>query len=109
MSRRGGYHEISWLSPTHREKQQKLENVDSVRANAVPGNKSYAEIAVSRKTKNGITKNVIVFGDSILRGIRARDFNQQVKNGCAKFDSFPGCNSKENVTLYLANIRNRFL
>ena len=24
-----------------------------------------------------------------------REFNQQVKNGYAKFKSFPGCNSKE--------------
>ena len=59
------------------------------------GNKSYAHVAMSRKTKNGITKKVIVSGDSIIRGIKVRDFNQQVKNGYAKFKSFPGCNSKE--------------
>ena len=81
------------------------KNVDFIRTNTVPGNKSYADVAMSRKTKNGITKKVIVFGDSIIRGIRVRDFNQQVKNGYAKFKSFPGCNSKE----MLANIRNRFL
>ena len=45
---------------------------------------------MSRNTKNGITKKVIVFEDSIIRGIRARDFHQQVKNGYAKFKSFPG-------------------
>ena len=50
---------------------------------------------MSRKTKNGITKKVIVFGDSIIRGIRLREFNQQVKNGYAKFKSFPGCNSQK--------------
>ena len=71
------------------------ENVDFIRANTVPGNKSYADVAMSRKTKNGFTKKVIVFGDSIIRGIRVREFNQQVKNGYAKFKSFPGCNSKE--------------
>ena len=43
--------------------------------------------------KNGITKKV--FGNSIIRGIRVRDFNQQVKNDYTKFKSFPGCNSKE--------------
>ena len=43
--------------------------------------------------KNGITKKV--FGNSIIRGIRVRDFTQQVKNDYAKFKSFPGCNSKE--------------
>ena len=71
------------------------ENVDVIRANTVPGNKSYADVAMSRKTKNGFTKKVIVFGDSIMRGIRVSEFNQQVKNGYAKFKSFPGCNSEE--------------
>ena len=50
---------------------------------------------MSRQTKNGITKKVIVLGDSIIRGIRMREFNQQVKNVYAKFKSFPGSNSKE--------------
>ena len=52
---------------------------------------------MSRNTKNVITKKMIVFGDSIIRGIRVRDFNQQAKNGYAKFKYFPGCNSKEMV------------
>ena len=71
------------------------ENIDFIRANAVPGNKFYADAAMSLNTKNGITKKVIVLGDSIIRGIRVRDFNQQVKNGYDKFKSSPGCNSKE--------------
>ena len=71
------------------------ESVDFIRANTVPGNKSYADAAMSRKTKSGITKKVIVFGDSIIREIRLNDFNQQVKNGYGKFRSFPGYNSKE--------------
>ena len=50
---------------------------------------------MSRKTNNGNIKKVIVFGDSIIQGIRVKKFNQQVKNGYAKFKSFPGCNSKE--------------
>ena len=50
---------------------------------------------MSRKTNNGNIKKVIVFGDSIIQGLRVRKFNQQVKNGYAKFKSFPGCNSKE--------------
>ena len=56
------------------------ENNDFIRANTVPGNKSYADVAMSGKTKIGITKKVIVLGDSIIQGIRVRDFNQQVKN-----------------------------
>ena len=50
---------------------------------------------MSHKTKNGVTKKVIVLGDSIFRGKRVREFNQQVKNGYAKSKSFPGCNNKE--------------
>ena len=50
---------------------------------------------MSLKTKNGINKKVIVFGDSIIRGLRVREFNQQVKNSYAKFKFFPGCHSKE--------------
>ena len=73
------------------------ENVNFIRANTVPGNKSYTDIVMPRNTKNGITKKMIFFlgGDSIIRGIRVRNFNQQVKNGYAKFKTFPGCNSKE--------------
>ena len=71
------------------------ENVDFIRPNTVPGNNSYADVAVPHNTKNGITKKVIVFGNSIIRGIRVRDFNQQVKNGYTKFKSFSDCNSKE--------------
>ena len=100
MNRTRRYYEIGWLSPTHSEVQQKLqitfsENVDFIRANIVPDNKAYADVVMSRNTKNGIIKKVIVFGDSIIRGIRVRDFHQQVKNGYAKFKSFPGWNSKE--------------
>ena len=52
---------------------------------------------------------MIVFGDSIIRGIRMRDFNQQLKYGYAKFKSFPGCNSMEmlhetNVDWLVSNI-----
>ena len=71
------------------------ENVNFIRGNTVPGNKSYADVAISRKTKNSITEKVIVFGDSNIRGIRVREFNKQVKNGYAEFKSFPGCNSEE--------------
>ena len=71
------------------------ENIDFIRASTVPGNKSYADVAISRQTKNSIAKKMIVLGGSIIRGIRVRDFNQQVKNGYAKFKSFPGGNSKE--------------
>ena len=71
------------------------ENVNFIRAITAPCSKSYADVTMSRNTKNGITKKVIVLGHSVIRGIRVRDFNQQVKNDYAKFKSFLGCNSKE--------------
>ena len=38
---------------------------------------------------------IIIFGESIFRGIRFREFNNEIKNGYAKFKSFPGADSKE--------------
>ena len=71
------------------------KSFDRIRTNTVHGNKSYVYAAMSCNAKNGITKKVIVFGDSIIRQIKVRDLNQQVKNGNAKFKSSPGYNSKE--------------
>ena len=38
---------------------------------------------------------IIIFGDSIFRGIRFREFNNEIKNGYAKFKTFPGADSRE--------------
>ena len=40
-------------------------------------------------------RKVIIFGDSIPRGIRIHEFNSLVKKGYAKMKSFPGATSKE--------------
>ena len=84
------------------------ENVDFIRANTVPGNKSYADVAMSRKTKNGITRKVTVFGNSIIRGERVRDFTQQVKNGYTQFKSFSGCNGKEMLHCIVPTLETGF-
>ena len=55
------------------------ENVNFIRANTVPGNKSYADVVMSRKTKNGFTKKVIFGGDSTIRGIGVRDLINRLK------------------------------
>ena len=70
------------------------ENV-FLRANSVPGGKLYTDTVTSHSTKNDTTKKVIVFRNSIIRGIRARDFNQHVKNSFPKFQVFLVCDSKE--------------
>ena len=38
---------------------------------------------------------VIIFSDSIPRGIRIHEFNSLVQKGYAKMKSFPGATSKE--------------
>ena len=40
------------------------------------------------------------FWNNIIRGIRV-NFNQQVKNGYAKFKFFPGCNSGKEMLHYI--------
>ena len=54
----------------------------------VPGNRSYDETVQSLRI-------VIIFSDSIPRGIRIHEFNSLVKKGYAKMKSFPGATSKE--------------
>ena len=44
---------------------------------------------------SGKHNRIIIFGDSIFRGIRFREFNNEIKNGYAKFKIFPGADSKE--------------
>ena len=60
----------------------------------VPGNYSYTnETSGSTQTKN--KDKIIVFGDSILKGIKIAKFNQLLQNGEAKFQFFPGANSRK--------------
>ena len=40
-------------------------------------------------------RKVIIFGDSLPRGIRIHEFNSLVKKGYAKMKSFPGATLKE--------------
>ena len=44
---------------------------------------------------SGEQNRIIIFGDSIFRGIRFREFNNEIKSGYAKFKTFPGADSKE--------------
>ena len=73
----------------HPEKQTVFAN-----QKVVPGEASYA-VTTTTRTKQSNKANTIIFGDSIPKGIRHREFNQMLKNGSAQFMIFPGCNSKE--------------
>ena len=60
----------------------------------VPGKASYAAtITIGRKQTKKV--NTIIFGDSIPKGIRHREFNQMLENVSAQFKIFLVCNSKE--------------
>ena len=60
----------------------------------VPGNYSYVN-AASGNTQTKNKDKIIVFGDSILKGIKIAKFNQLLQNGEAKFQFFPGANSRK--------------
>ena len=67
-----------------------------IRSNTVSKEKSYAGAVTSRNTKNGTTTQVIVFGNSVIWGVRVRDSaNQHLKNGFAEFKDFSDCDCKE--------------
>ena len=65
--------------------------------NLVPGHITYAETAKSAKRSiTGHTQNrIVIFGDSITRRIRVRDFNRELNTGHARIRTFPGAVSKE--------------
>ena len=49
----------------------------------------------STRLNSGKQNRIIIFGDSIFRGIRVCEFNNEVKNSYAKFKTFPGSDSRE--------------
>ena len=65
------------------------------RSKLVPGKLSYTSAVKSTRINSGKQNRIIIFGDSIFRGIRVREFNNEIKNGYAKFKTFPGSDSRE--------------
>ena len=61
----------------------------------VPGELSYTNAAKSTCLNSGKQNRIIILGDCIFRGIRFRKFNNEIKNGYAKFKTFPGADSRE--------------
>ena len=63
----------------------------------VPGDATYADATKSvKRSLTGHRKNrLVIFGDSITRRIRVRDFNSELDTGHAKIRTFPGAISKE--------------
>ena len=80
----------------------------------VPGELSYTSAVKSTWLNSGKQNRIIIFGDSIFRGIRFRKFNNEIKSGYAKFKTFPGADFKEilryvNPTLESDNYDSAFL
>ena len=63
--------------------------------NLVPGKLSYTSAVKSIWLNSGKQNRIIIPGDSIFCGMRFRKFNNKIKNGYAKFKTFPGADSKE--------------
>ena len=61
----------------------------------VPGEISYTSIVKSTGLNSGKQNRIIIFGYSIFRGIRFREFNNEIKNGYAKFKNFSCADTKE--------------
>ena len=78
------------------------------RSKLVQGELSYTSAVKPTRLNSGKQNRIIIFGDSIFRGIRFREFNNEIKNGFAKFKTFPGSDSREilhyvNPTLESSN------
>ena len=65
------------------------------RSKLVLGELSFTSAVKSTRLISGKQNDVIIFGDSVFRGIRVREFNNEIKNGYTKFKTFPGSDSRE--------------
>ena len=63
-----------------------------LRKRIVPGANSYSE---SLGNSQANSRNIKIFSDSIPKGIRIKQMNQQIKNGNARIHSFPGATSHQ--------------
>ena len=75
---------------------------DFSRPPVVPGTKLISEGSLHSKGQ----RDILIFTDSIPKGIRIRELNSFIKNGKTKMVSFPGATSKEilhYLDVHLAN------
>ena len=59
------------------------------RSKLVPEELSYANVVKPTRLNSGKHNRIIIFVDSIFRGISVREFNNETENGYAKFKTFP--------------------
>lgn len=65
------------------------------RPKLIPGEPSYTNAVKCTRLNTGKHNRIIIFVDSIFRGISVREFNYDSKNGYAKFKNFPGSDFRE--------------
>ena len=65
----------------------------------VPGEKSYSDALIENEKKENHDKNdnhnIKIFTDSIPKGIKVKEFNEQIRHGHARVHSFPEATSKQ--------------
>ena len=71
------------------------------RKRIIPGTNSYSESLGNSQTNS---RNIKIFSDSIPKGIRIKQMNQQIKNGNARIHSFPGATSHQLLHYLDVNI-----
>ena len=69
------------------------------RKSVVPGEKSYSDALIENEKKENHDKNdnynIKIFTDSIPKGIKVKELNEQIHHGHARVHSFPGATSKQ--------------
>ena len=80
------------------ERPENQHNFQRVKHHAVNDrNIRHEESRLGNRRKS---KRIIMFSDSIPKGIRIHEFNRYITNATARLKSFPGATSKE-LTLYV--------
>ena len=78
------------------------------RKSVVPGEKSYSDALIENEKKENHDKNdnyiMKIFTDSIPKGIKVKELNEQIRHGHARVHSFPGATSKQLLHYLDVNI-----
>ena len=78
------------------------------RKSVVPGEKSYSDALIENEKKENHDKNdnhnIKIFTDSIPKGIKVKELNEQIRHGHARVHSFPGATSKQLLHYLDVNI-----
>ena len=80
----------------------------STRKPVVPGEKSYSDALIENEKKENHDKNdndnIKIFTDSIPKGIKVKELNEQIRHGHARVYSFPRATSKQLLHYLDVNI-----